>query len=242
MPLRGPHSLPQPLAAPRGRLQAVRDSAADAEPLPLVCDTLPPNVSPPNVPDELYDERAPDYALPPASRNVFERLYGVPVVRQRVNYQELLCDIRNGRVRTMHSFTHDDEGSKFVAPETLVEYQDGTLKQTWLPDGDIRCGRLLPACAANMVPTAPGLHAGADVAARWRRQVRHSRRRSHGVVTPSLTAQRDAQRPARALCLTSIACLHRVSAVAHMAPPTRNGLSCQVPADVHRSSVSRHTL
>ena len=64
----------------------------------------------------------------------------MPVVRERVTFTEVLRDIRTDQVAAIHWWGGSrPDVSKIVSGECLIEYSDGTLKQSYLPVDEPRC-------------------------------------------------------------------------------------------------------
>lgn len=69
---------------------------------------------------------------------LYESKFGLPVVREKLNYTELLKAIRQGKVRSVHWFKAEHKGTAIVDGPCLVEYIDGSLKQSNVPIEEVR--------------------------------------------------------------------------------------------------------
>ena len=69
---------------------------------------------------------------------LYEPKYGLPVVRRRLGYSELLRCIRQGEVDEVRFFTTHENATQMEGP-CLVVLTDGTVAQGHIPDGDWRC-------------------------------------------------------------------------------------------------------
>lgn len=68
--------------------------------------------------------------------SLFDPDTGLPLVRDHVDYGELLSEIRLGRVKEIHWFTVQD--SQELQGPCLVEYKDGKVKQSHIVNTDLR--------------------------------------------------------------------------------------------------------
>jgi len=66
----------------------------------------------------------------------FESKYGLPVVRERIGYLQLLKDIRAKKVKEIHWFSREDD-FYFEGP-CIIEYHDSSVKQSVVPPYDYR--------------------------------------------------------------------------------------------------------
>ncbi|GAB4816210.1 hypothetical protein N2152v2_003256 [Parachlorella kessleri] len=67
---------------------------------------------------------------------LYEPRYGLPVVRRRLNYSELLRDIRLEKVSEVRFFSQHD--SMYLEGPCLVVYTDGSVAQGYIPQDDYR--------------------------------------------------------------------------------------------------------
>lgn len=92
---------------------------------------------------------------------LYEPRYGLPVVRRRLGYSELLRAMRAGEVAEVRFFTADADQTAMEGP-CLVVLTDGTVAQAHIPDDDWRCaGCLAAGLRLRCVPV------GAAVGACW---------------------------------------------------------------------------
>jgi hypothetical protein len=102
-------------------MQAVPDSSALVE--------VPQEPPPPLTKPE-------DYSA--VSKNLFEPNFGAAIVREEVPRDTLLRDIRFGLVKGVHYFRGTWAETAVSAGDCLVEYEDGTVKQSFIPHHDFR--------------------------------------------------------------------------------------------------------
>lgn len=69
---------------------------------------------------------------------LYESRFGLPVVREALSYTELLKAIRQGKVKSVHWFKAEHKGTAIVDGPCLVEYIDGSLRQSNVPIEEIR--------------------------------------------------------------------------------------------------------
>ncbi|KAL4447504.1 hypothetical protein ABPG75_004723 [Micractinium tetrahymenae] len=106
---------------------------------------------------------------------LYEGKFGLPLVRKRLSYSELLRSVRLGEVQEVHFFTTHDDSTTMEGP-CLVVLADGSVAQGHIPDGDFRITyalethgvevkRLAPApTAAQLAPPKPLLSGQAAAA------------------------------------------------------------------------------
>ena len=85
----------------------------------------------------------------------FEPKYGLPIVREKVSYGELLEDIRSKKVKEIHWFSHKEQ-FHFQGP-CLVEYYNNTVKQSIIPASDLRipAAMLTNSVKGSLLPPIP---------------------------------------------------------------------------------------
>ena len=76
----------------------------------------------------------------------FDPKYGLPIVREKLSYGELLRDIRSKKVKEIHWFSRKDDF--YFEGACLVEYHDGKVKQSVVPARDLQ---IPSAMTANQV-------------------------------------------------------------------------------------------
>ena len=142
------HTRAQKLATTSGVLQArrdKRDKSNKARKQTLEYEEDDGTETPADRQFEPYPELPePPYSMPSTSSNLFEKQWGLAVVRQQVSYSELLRDIRESRVKAVRWFSFDDSGPRYTPGNALVEYLDGRVRQTYIPPADYRCWNQVP--------------------------------------------------------------------------------------------------
>ena len=85
----------------------------------------------------------------------FEPKYGLPIVREKVSYGQLLDDIRSKKVKEIHWFSKKEQ-FHFQGP-CLVEYYNKTVKQSIIPASDLHipAAMLSNSVKGSLLPPIP---------------------------------------------------------------------------------------
>jgi len=93
----------------------------------------------------------------PPKQYLYGRDFGMPVVREKLSYSELLRDIRLGLVKEVSWFTTMPAGDHTLEGPCLVIYRDGLVKQSCVPGFDVRIPYAMESqgVTASLVPPTP---------------------------------------------------------------------------------------
>ena len=101
--------------------------------------------------------KANDVADAPPKQYLYSPQFGMPVVRDKLSYSELLRDIRLGKVKEVSWFTTLPAGDHELEGPCLVIYRDDTVKQSCVPGSDMRVPYAMENhnVTASLVPPTP---------------------------------------------------------------------------------------
>jgi hypothetical protein len=85
------------------------------------------------------------------SKTLFEPNFGAAIVREEVPRDILLRDIRFGLVKGVHYFRGTWAETAVTEGCCLAEYQDGSVKQSFVPVHDFRYVLLEQACSTQLL-------------------------------------------------------------------------------------------